>query len=115
MMLRVAPAAPAVRALFCARRLLFHDPRRRATQLGKESEMEVWIQPRNAAARLDPATLARVDRWRAGQFDPPSRDEAVRILVLAGLDSVGSVRLSEGDRVVARLLGRLIEGREPAS
>lgn len=75
--------------------------------------MEVWIQPRYAPARLDPATLARVDKWRAGPGCSLSRDEAVRILVLAGLDFFDSGRLDEGDRAVALMLGRLVFGRRP--
>ena len=75
--------------------------------------MEVWLQPRYAPARLDPATLARVDKWRAGPGCSLSRDEAVRILVLGGLDFFGSGCLDEHDRAVALMLGRLIFGRDP--
>ena len=35
--------------------------------------------------RLEPATLARVDRWAASQQDDPSRPEAIRRLVELGL------------------------------
>jgi hypothetical protein len=35
--------------------------------------------------RLEPAALARVDRWAASQQDDPSRAEAVRRLVELGL------------------------------
>jgi len=34
--------------------------------------------------RLEPATLARVDRWAMSQQDHPSRDEAIRRLVELG-------------------------------
>jgi uncharacterized protein YfbU (UPF0304 family) len=37
--------------------------------------------------RLDQATLVRLDKWRSGQDDLPSRAEAVRRLVDAGLSS----------------------------
>jgi hypothetical protein len=37
--------------------------------------------------RLQPGTLARVDRWAASQKDDPSRPEAIRRLVELGLAS----------------------------
>jgi hypothetical protein len=37
--------------------------------------------------RLEPAALARVDRWAASQKDHPSRPEAIRRLVELGLAS----------------------------
>ena len=38
--------------------------------------------------RLEPATLARVDRWAASQQDDPSRPEAIRRLVELALGIV---------------------------
>jgi uncharacterized protein YfbU (UPF0304 family) len=74
--------------------------------------MELSIRPRYAPARLDPATLASVDAWRAGQAEIPCRDEAVRLLILVGIESLGRTEPSEGDKVVASMLGRLISGRD---
>ena len=42
--------------------------------------------------RLEPATLARVDRWAASQQDDPSRSEAIRRLVELGLASAQRAR-----------------------
>jgi uncharacterized protein YfbU (UPF0304 family) len=57
--------------------------------------------------RLDPAVLEQVDAWRARQGDVPSRSEAVRRLVDAGLAASGSekeIRVSDGEKLVLLML-----------
>ena len=61
--------------------------------------------------RLDPATLQQVEAWRAEQPDRPSRAEAVRRLVAAGLGLSGKdeVRISGGERLILLLLCHLVD------
>jgi hypothetical protein len=47
------------------------------------------IQSTPFQMRLSPEFLKSVDKWRAKQEDKPSRAEAVRRLVDAGLDATG--------------------------
>jgi uncharacterized protein YfbU (UPF0304 family) len=62
--------------------------------------------------RLDPSVLEQVDAWRARQRDLPSRSEAVRRLVDAGLAGSGSekeIRLTDGDKLVLIMLCQVIK------
>ena len=61
--------------------------------------------------RLDREILANVDAWRANQSDLPSRAEAVRRLVDAGLAGSrnGAVKFSDGDKLILRMLCDLYE------
>lgn len=63
--------------------------------------------------RLDPSVLEQVDAWRARQSDLPSRSEAVRRLVDAGLAARATekkeIRLSDGDKLVLTLLCQIIK------
>ena len=56
--------------------------------------------------RIDRETLENVDAWRANQPDLPSRAEAVRRLVDAGLDGSrnGEVRISDGEKLILAML-----------
>ena len=56
--------------------------------------------------RMDRETLENVDAWRANQPDLPSRAEAVRRLVDAGLDGSrnGEVRISDGEKLILLML-----------
>lgn len=63
--------------------------------------------------RIDSELLERLDRWRSSEEDSPSRAEAIRRLVDAGLahDNLGrGPRLSDGEKLIAMMLGDLIEG-----
>jgi uncharacterized protein len=53
--------------------------------------------------RLGQSVLDRLDAWRGNQGDLPSRSEAVRRLVEAGLDAATSdkkIKLTDGDKLV---------------
>lgn len=57
--------------------------------------------------RLDQALLDRIDAWRAGERDIPSRSEAVRRLIEAGLEpgcSSNEAPLSVGERLILGML-----------
>ena len=56
--------------------------------------------------RMDRETLENVDAWRANQPDLPSRAEAMRRLVDAGLDGSRNreVRISDGERLILTML-----------
>jgi Uncharacterized conserved protein len=56
--------------------------------------------------RLDREILEQVDKWRANQDDFPSRAEAVRRLVDAGLavSGKGAVRISDGEKLILAML-----------
>jgi uncharacterized protein YfbU (UPF0304 family) len=58
--------------------------------------------------RLDEETLERVDDWRRGQEDLPSRSEAVRRLVDRGLtrsrSSGEAIRFSDGEKLIISML-----------
>ena len=56
--------------------------------------------------RLDPQTLTRIDEWRAGQADLPSRAEAIRRLVDSGLarPEQRNVSLRDGDKLSLMML-----------
>lgn len=63
--------------------------------------------------RIDSDVLERLDQWRMGEEDQPSRAEAVRRLVEAGLahDNKGRApHLSDGEKLIAMMLGDLIKG-----
>ena len=64
--------------------------------------------------RLDPATLQQVEAWRAEQPDRPSRAEAVRRLVAAGLGLSGKdeVRFSAGEKLILSMLCDLYKHQE---
>lgn len=71
--------------------------------------------------RLDPSILERVDDWRRGESDLPSRSEAIRRLVEVGLGSKQGTQpqISDGEKLtllmlceVAKKLG-IKEGPEP--
>jgi uncharacterized protein YfbU (UPF0304 family) len=59
--------------------------------------------------RLDAATIATVDVWRASQVDHLSRQEAVRRLIQKGLVLPSCVRLGDGEKIIALMLGELIQ------
>ena len=57
--------------------------------------------------RFDSDTLRRVEAWRREQPDLPSRAEAVRRLVNAGIATLGEgrdVRLSDGEKLIIWML-----------
>ena len=56
--------------------------------------------------RLDRETLEQVDKWRAALPDVPSRAEAMRRLVNAGLatSNVDTVRLDDGQKLILMML-----------
>ena len=57
--------------------------------------------------RLDRETLERIDAWRANEVDLPSRAEAVRRLVTAGLGS--QLSISGGEKLIIWLLNDLLK------
>jgi uncharacterized protein YfbU (UPF0304 family) len=58
--------------------------------------------------RLDTETIEKVDEWRSGQPDVPSRAEAMRRLVDIGLGRPASTaRISDGERVLIGMMGDL--------
>jgi len=62
--------------------------------------------------RLDPAILDKLDSWRSNQDDVPSRSEAVRRLVEAGLAAKGADRritLSDGEKLLIIMLGEMFK------
>lgn len=61
--------------------------------------------------RVDPETLERVDKWRAALPDVPSRAEAMRRLVGAGLavSDVNKVRLNDGQKLILMMLRDLYQ------
>jgi uncharacterized protein YfbU (UPF0304 family) len=62
--------------------------------------------------RIDSELLDRLDRWRKAEDDAPSRAEAVRRLIEAGLahDNQGPApHLSDGEKLIAMMLGDLIK------
>lgn len=62
--------------------------------------------------RLDPTVLGELDSWRAKQNDLPSRSEAVRRLVEAGLEAKGANRqitLSDGEKLIIIMLSELFK------
>lgn len=55
--------------------------------------------------RFEQATLDRVDEWRANQSDVPSRADAVRRLIEAGLGRErASVKISDGEQLILMML-----------
>lgn len=63
--------------------------------------------------RIDSELLERLDQWRQGEDDMPSRAEAVRRLIEVGLSQEHSKRvpqLSDGERLISMMLGDLIKG-----
>jgi hypothetical protein len=56
--------------------------------------------------RLDPGTVERVDEWRTQQADLPSRAEAVRRLMDAGLSTTQNkaIRFSDGEKLATLML-----------
>lgn len=62
--------------------------------------------------RIDSDLLDRLDQWRQGEDDTPSRAEAVRRLIEAGLahDNKGRApHLSDGEKLIAMMLAELIK------
>lgn len=62
--------------------------------------------------RIDSELLDRLDSWRNGEDDVPSRAETVRRLIEAGLspDNRGRApRLSDGEKLIAMMLAELIK------
>ena len=62
--------------------------------------------------RIDSDLLERLDQWRRGEDDTPSRAEAVRRLIEAGLahDNKGRApHLSDGEKLIAMMLAELIK------
>ena len=62
--------------------------------------------------RIDSDLLERLDAWRTGQDDGPSRAEAVRRLLEAGLAHDGrgrAVHLSDGEKLLTLMLADVIE------
>lgn len=64
--------------------------------------------------RLDQMTLDKVDAWRANQTDFPSRAEAIRRLIEAGMpgNSKDQLKLSSGEKLIALMLCELYEHLE---
>lgn len=63
--------------------------------------------------RIDSDVVERLDQWRLAEEDTPSRAEAVRRLIEAGLahDNKGRApHLSDGEKLIAVMLGDLIKG-----
>jgi uncharacterized protein len=62
--------------------------------------------------RLDQGTLDRIDAWRGGQGDLPSRAEAIRRLVDGGLNAGSSreVRISDAQKLILFMLCDLLKG-----
>jgi uncharacterized protein YfbU (UPF0304 family) len=56
--------------------------------------------------RLDEEIIDRVDRWRSGERDLPSRSEAIRRLVDTGLRTASpdEVRLTDGEKLLAMMI-----------
>ena len=55
--------------------------------------------------RLDQTMIDQVDAWRSEQEDMPSRSEAVRRLIEAGLDVQNSpVRIRDGEKLILAML-----------
>lgn len=65
--------------------------------------------------RLDEETLARIDQWRSEQADSPSRAEAMRRLVEAGLarSSGESVQFSDGEKLLLLMMRDLFSHLRP--
>ena len=61
--------------------------------------------------RLGPSVLERLDSWRVGQSDLPSRAEAVRRLVEVGLSSSTKRRfaLDDGEKLIVMMLCQLFK------
>jgi hypothetical protein len=62
--------------------------------------------------RIDSELLERLDQWRQGEEDAPSRAEAVRRLIESGLahDNKGRApHFSDGEKLIAMMLGDLIK------
>jgi uncharacterized protein YfbU (UPF0304 family) len=63
--------------------------------------------------RLGPSVLEEVDAWRARQSDLPSRSEAIRRLVEAGLASAtggdDKITFSDGDKLILTMLSQLFK------
>ncbi len=62
--------------------------------------------------RLGQSVLEKVDAWRVRQDDLPSRSEAVRRLVEAGLGATGGnseIKLGDGDKLILGMLCQLFK------
>jgi uncharacterized protein len=63
--------------------------------------------------RIESGLLARLDSWRNGEEDAPSRAEAIRRLIEAGLDDDNkgrTVHLSDGEKLITMMLADVING-----
>lgn len=70
------------------------------------------MAPERFEMRIDSELLERLDSWRSSEEDNPSRAEAVRRLLEAGLayDNMGRApRLSDGEKLIAAMLSDLIK------
>ena len=70
------------------------------------------MPPERFEMRIDSELLERLDNWRSGEDDSPSRAEAVRRLLEAGLahDNRGRPpHFSDGEKLIAMMLAELIE------
>ena len=72
------------------------------------------MQTERFEMRLDRGTLERLDRWRADQPELPSRAEAVRRLVRAGLalSSEEEMRPSHTEKLILSMLCDLVRGQD---
>lgn len=71
------------------------------------------MAPERFEMRIDSELLDRLDNWRSTEDDTPSRAEAVRRLLEAGLahDNRGRPpHLSDGEKLIASMLADLIKG-----
>ena len=71
------------------------------------------MAPERFEMRIDSELLDRLDVWRASEDDAPSRAEAVRRLIEAGLahDNKGRVpQLSDGEKLIAVMLADVLKG-----
>ena len=71
------------------------------------------MAPERCEMRIDSELLDRLDVWRASEDDAPSRAEAVRRLIEAGLahDNKGRVpQLSDGEKLIAVMLADVLKG-----
>src|SRR5262245_27332223 len=82
----------------------------------RDSIMEAVLQAKSERfeMRLDQGILDAVDNWREEQADRPSRAEAVRRLVEAGLTVTGRrrVTITDGEKLIVAMLAELLEHQE---
>lgn len=61
--------------------------------------------------RIDQSTIDKVDAWRSGQADLPSRAESIRRLIEKSLSntSLGEVSINDGERLIIHMLCELFK------